>query len=486
MPSGSINAPLKPGDVFIDEIELESYTGFRTSLKGIFENFILYEDIYSNCMSGSITLIDSMNLVKHFPIIGAETLTITYKTPFGGAEPVSLKFRTYKISVYVETSQEATQMVRIEFVSPAAIKSMQTKISKSYRNMPVSMMVDEIYREYLAIDRDKRMLESTIKGAAYGAAIGSMVPIPIIGTAVGGLAGAAKGIISSALSDPKIPLTTLQPTLDLRTYVIPYWNPLYTINWLAHRARAVEDPTYCDYVFFENSDGFHFVSLSQLKKGEADVTFTNYPAGFRDQRGDRMFNAEWRNVFSMTVEDITDKIKQQNLATFGSTILTHDLTTKTFNVFEFDYDSKFQEVGTHIEPNPLLPRGKTDYSKSSLSALKYYPSSTYTADSLDRIADPEDTILYRQSLLTQMDSVNVILECHGDTQVKVGQMIELVTIGKESTKGADKFDDDYIKGRYLVTAIRHVVTDRNHRMTVTVSKDSFAEPIADFKKPTLV
>ena len=72
---------VKPGDVIIEEIELESYNGFKTSLKGIFENFTIYEDIYSNCMSGSITLIDSMNLVRHFPIIGAEKLTITYYTP---------------------------------------------------------------------------------------------------------------------------------------------------------------------------------------------------------------------------------------------------------------------------------------------------------------------------------------------------------------------------------------------------------------------
>ena len=40
----------KPGDVSIDEITLKSYTGFTMSLKGVFENFIIYEDIFSNCM----------------------------------------------------------------------------------------------------------------------------------------------------------------------------------------------------------------------------------------------------------------------------------------------------------------------------------------------------------------------------------------------------------------------------------------------------
>jgi hypothetical protein len=198
-----------------------------------------------------------------------------------------------------------------------------------------------------------------------------------------------------------------------------------------------------------------------------------------------MLNAEMRNVFSMVVEDITDKIKQQNLGTFASTILTHDLTTKTYTNFQFDYDTKYFNVGSHVETNPLLPFQKTDYSKSPLSTLKFYPNNTYTMDGLVRIADPEETVLYRQSLLTQMDSINVILECHGDTNVKVGQVINFDTFGKESTKQNDKYEDDYLKGRYLITAIRHVVTDRNHRMTMTISRDSFSEPVSDYKQASL-
>lgn len=475
---------IKPGDVIIDEIELESYTGFKTSLKGIFENFTIYEDIYSNCMSGSITLIDSMNLVRHFPIIGAETLTISYYTPFGSLDMVRLKFRTYKISVYVETSQQATTMVRIEFISPHAIKSMQTKVSKSYQNMPVSKMAEQIYMEYLALDKDKKIFRSAGRGALYGTAIGAA--IPLAGSVTGAIIGGIAGAVSASLSNEKIPMKTIQETYDLRSYVIPYWNPLYTINWLAHRARASSNTTYCDYVFFENSDGHHFVPLSSLKTQQPSHKFTNYPAGQRSENEERMIEHELRNVMSMTIEDITDKVKQQNLATFASTILTHDMTTKSFNVFKYNYDERFEDVGRHMEKNRLLPPNKTDYSSASLSSLKYYPSTTYTASGLERIADPEDTVLYRQSLLTQMDSVNLILECHGDTNVKVGQVIEFVTFGKESTKKSDKFEDDYLKGKYLVTAIRHIVNDRRHRMTLTISKDSFREPVADFKKPTLV
>jgi hypothetical protein len=56
---------------------------------------------------------------------------------------------------------------------------------------------------------------------------------------------------------------------------------------------------------------------------------------------------------------------------------------------------------------------------------------------------------------------------------------------KEFNKKIDKWEDDYLKGFYLITAIRHVITDREHKMTMTLSRDSFAEPLADQKKAQL-
>ena len=78
----------------------------------------------------------------------------------------------------------------------------------------------------------------------------------------------------------------------------------------------------------------------------------------------------------------------------------------------------------------------------------------------------------RQSLLARINSINLIVSCSGDTSVKVGQVIEFKTESKESTKNQDKFEDDYMSGRYLLTAVKHEVTDREHLMTMTLSKES--------------
>jgi hypothetical protein len=483
----SSDTMVKPGDVVIDEITLKSYTGFTMSLKGIFQNFIVYEDIFSNCMSGSITLIDSMNIVKNFPIIGAETLTIIYRTPMGGGQPVKLVFRTYKISVLTETAQESAQMVRIEFVATQAIKSMQSKVSKSYRNMPVSKMVTNIFDEYLAVDNGENngLISAAAGGAAAGGLIGSMIPMPIAGGVAGAIVGGAVGLVREALDDDKIHLKTVTETFDNRSYVIPYWSPLYAINWLAHLARAKTDTSMCDYVLFQNSDGHHFVPLSGLKTADAAFTYTNYPDGFRSDDGARMLESELRNIHSLVVEDMTDKIKQQNLGMLASAIMTHDMTTKTWSITQFKYDKSFMNDAAHLEKNPLIPMQKIDYTDSVESHIRFYPNSSYSMTGLVQVQDPDETVLLRQSLLNQMNSINLIVSCYGDTNVKVGQVINFRTIAKEATKKQDNYEDDYLKGRYLVTTVKHLVTDREHTMTMTLSRDSFAEPIADYKKAEL-
>lgn len=123
-------------------------------------------------------------------------------------------------------------MVRIEFVSQQAVKSMQRKVSKSYSGMRVSDMVNAIYDEYLSTPTDDtgRIASSVVRGSVYSDS-------PRTATAI----------------------SRVEDTFDIRSYVIPYWSPMYTINWLAHRARSKFDISLCDYVFFENSDGHHFL-----------------------------------------------------------------------------------------------------------------------------------------------------------------------------------------------------------------------------------
>jgi hypothetical protein len=271
--------------------------------------------------------------------------------------------------------------------------------------------------------------------------------------------------------------------------VIPYWSPLYAINWLCHRSRDLIDTRICDFVFFENSSGFHFAPITNLKKkgkvyGEYHH-YTNYPKGFRNPNSERMLASEMRNVISAKIQDFSDKAKQQALGMLSSSIFTHDITTKKWSLDTFSYDDQFDR-NMAIEGNPLIPRDKNDYSQSPYAHMKMYPNSSFTAKGVITIHDPNETVLNRQSMLNQINSINLVVEAWGDTNVMVGDVIKYSPVTKEFNKKVDKWEDDYMKGFYLITAIRHLITDREHTMTMTMSRDSYSEPLADRKKAQLL
>jgi len=432
-----------PGDVIIEKLTLKSYNGFEMDILGLFDTITIFEDIYSNCMSGHITIIDSLNLSKNFPIVGDEILTLTYRTPFfddgvSDQKSVSYTFKTYKVSVHFpETARDTTSYMRLEFMSEYGIRSMQKRISKSYVKMPVSKMVDSIYKEYF--------LEGT---------------------------------------EIEVPLKTFIPTFDKRTYTIPYWNPFYAINWLCHRSRYDRNTNMCDYVFFENADGFHFTPISLLKQKFRTYSYSNETPGYRDQNGERMLWKEMRNFISVSVQHPIDNVKMQALGMFSSSVLTFDATSKKWKRNFYEYTDNFSQT-PHLNTNPLVVAGKNSYSKVTESHYRFYPDSSFVYKDAQSANDPDEIVLLRQSLLNQANSLSILAEAYGDSSVRVGQVIRYNAIAKGYNEKTQNADNDYLKGNYLVTAIRHDITSLEHKMLLTLSRDSYSEPLANKKNTEL-
>jgi len=63
------------GDFTVDELSLITTSGLRVNLIPNVVKLTIFEDINQSCISGTITLQDSMNLSSHGPIIGQEVLT---------------------------------------------------------------------------------------------------------------------------------------------------------------------------------------------------------------------------------------------------------------------------------------------------------------------------------------------------------------------------------------------------------------------------
>ena len=70
-----------PGDISIDQIMIFALNGKYISVIDYLVELQLYESIFSNVLSGELSLSDSRNLIKELPIVGEELLIIKVKTP---------------------------------------------------------------------------------------------------------------------------------------------------------------------------------------------------------------------------------------------------------------------------------------------------------------------------------------------------------------------------------------------------------------------
>ena len=83
------------GRITLNEIVLKSVSVDRTlDITDFVDSFNLFEDIFTNTLTGNMSLGDTGNLISNFPIVGHEEIHITMGTP--NIERVQTKkFRIY-------------------------------------------------------------------------------------------------------------------------------------------------------------------------------------------------------------------------------------------------------------------------------------------------------------------------------------------------------------------------------------------------------
>lgn len=175
----------------ITQCTLVSYVNSATvDITKLWDSIEIYEDMYTNCLSGQIEILDTLNLLYHFSICGREKLILSFSVPVldggSGKSNITRTFRIYKISERQPQQNDMGLRYTLHFVSEEFVKSQQTKISKAFEGT-VDQIVSTIYKDYLKVD--------------YG----------------------------NSLNDKPL---DADKTLHKHRFVIPYWSPLYPLTGL--------------------------------------------------------------------------------------------------------------------------------------------------------------------------------------------------------------------------------------------------------------
>lgn len=434
----------KAGSVVIEELILRSSNNETVDLKEFLVELNVYEDIFSNTMYGDVVLSDSRNIIDSLPIIGEETLDVTFYTPsFNEANQiVKNRFRVFRLTNRKVVRDNNTQLFTLHFGSLQLFTDILNPLYVHFEFQNISEAVQAIFGNFLKIQNG--YLDKDIE-------------------------------ISSTSNPIK--------------YNSPGWTPIKNLNWLASKAMPGADvPAGNSFLFFESNKSFYFTSLGAIFKaaheqnkfaGDYTYVASNLKTGTDDKTN---LQRQFFIVNDLEMTESVDQIRNYTNGYLANRLISLDVFNKTYNLIEFDYVSRFNEYYHTAGQTDVEPLFTREGSRNSFNSIDFKPvnprlfqtdKENYFKDNWD-IKMPE---IYgnRKSALLGMTLAKLNITVPGRTDIEVGRMIYLnfPKLGPvDETDNAKENIDQLYSGYYLITAIHHKVTGLEHVMIMEIVKDS--------------
>ena len=294
-----------------------------------------------------------------------------------------------------------------------------------------------------------------------------------------------KNIKDICTSDLKIDakLLDIDEAGGLATGIYPRMKPLSCIEWLARNAFLDKTP----YFFFETASGdVKFEALSTMMDKEVYDTYKYEPFFLSDIGGEdkpvENYREERLKIKGLSSDFNVSKLRAGAEGSFGATMHTYDIATKTFDdklFFNYKGDKKLNANVPFSEKTKFLDRTFDQHTEGKNYFISLN-SEAYEQDNYHQSTSP--TLLSSQSVLHNLNSITLDLQLNGDFDFKLGNTIEL-DITRAGADDKEVPQDVYLSGKYLVASITHIFKE-DYNMNVKVKKDSFIESMEDIVKIT--
>ena len=148
------------GEVITENITITS-RGKNIDIKSMATQTVIYEDIFSNVMTGHTVIQDAASFITHLPLSGMETITVMFRSP--GFKQATLKKTFHITSVENRLLGEKEQAYILHFISTEALLDNVTTIGKKLKGK-TDVIITKIFNEYL---KQKKNLVVTERHVSY-------------------------------------------------------------------------------------------------------------------------------------------------------------------------------------------------------------------------------------------------------------------------------------------------------------------------------
>jgi hypothetical protein len=499
------------------------------NVPGRLSNLNVYEDLFSNVLKGTLSFVDTQGLAETIPLVGDETLILSFLTPGGegtqittetsnrdsqtaSEESIRQRFKVYDCKeTLVENRVKSYQLF---FVSEEYVTSSKMKVSKGYGGQKYSFIVKDVMNKINKNIRD----------------------------------GFKKNIYIEETSTPQ-------------NIIVPNWSPFQAINFCASRSLS-DDSTPQDqtnstanpspralgslFVFYEKlGTGFFYESIETMigkQKSQDEIPLYQYTPKLTKEQNN--LKTHYFGVDKFEVMSSFKTLENLKQGLFGSTLITYDPLRMKYNKVKYDYhkssfkekeerddqtgvtqvtpqadnqnddtDRRFHDfIATDIsnsdkKQNKLIS-SKSDLIGSNETVIKlatttrdheYFaapggdngppnnaPNETSIGVSLTTFKDQsaktnrvEDWLLQRQAQIQEFGSIVVNFSVPGNSARHVGDLVRFEipsTIPDDDPNLlAVPFGHQLYSGFYIVSKIRHIIDTQGYQTDIELIKNSFAK-----------
>jgi hypothetical protein len=534
---GGLGAPIVHGDFRLYEVSIHSQASstplvipkpLELSHESVFQELNIFEDLFSNVLKGTFTFLDTQGWAEQIPLIGDETLVISYSTPGGQGTQVDTKSQEpdsqvaseeitrqrFKVYDCVEIGMdERAKIYQLSLVSEEYMFSKKMKISKGYKGRSYSYMIKDVMKK---LNKESENLNKKLY---------------------------------------------IEETSSPQNVIIPNWTPFQAINFCASRSLSADikpieqeegstnpsptaRPVGSLFVFYEKfGTGFFYESIeSMILKQKVGGNLPLYQ--YRPKLVENTSLDSSLQYFSVDKFEITSSFKTlENLGhgMFGSRLIAYDPIRMKYEDVKYDYYEKTADdvsethdqktdvttttpsveqaddsrrvfsdfVSTDVsaidnKPNKLIS-SKSDYVGSNNASIKL-ATTTKDHDVLF-VAPPDDVtnlygkiskkktfkdqgaksnrienwLLQRQAQVSEFGNIIVTFTVPGNTSRHVGDLIRFEVpshIPQDSSEiGSVQIGHQLYSGYYLISKIRHIIKKDGFEMDLELIKNSFAKRI---------
>lgn len=411
---------INPGDIKINRIRIYNKDGKFVDVSRMFVSIALYEDIMSAFVTGSIFLSDSISLNTMLPFLGEEMLELSFETPMHEGDEFKYNglFHIYKIEA-IENFKTKSAITELKFVSVDGFVDMNTKISQTFRG-EVSTIVNKLLKTKGFINTQKQAI--------------------------------------------------VEKTTTNITYTSNFWTPSQNLFYLA--GEAYNSYTNPNYVFFENKDGFTFVSMDTLYLQTPTIEF------IRDERnrdsasgGKTVPNTEtqYKRILDMSTKNMYDYIDRLQTGMYGSALYTYDVETKKLRFLQ-------RNASYDFKGNKLNQESANQLGLSFLPTAKLMTDITHKSLYPNTVLSPFDKSIRRAAMLKRSEAFRTSIRVFGRANYKVGDVIDLKIYANQEVndKTPDtELLDPLMSGKYLISSLSHEISVESHYCNMELIRDSY-------------